>query len=182
MKAKQAMVKVSQPIRKPIHKPRLPEHGQCQNRKPLAIRQRLFDCHPSQKPVLKTVKQHPKPAASARDLQIEKSLQAEKKKPKARCEHILFKDSEQNCMKEFKAFKERDIDFMSHPVMKVELVAITCDNDCDTENEQIETSVDFLGQELQAAVQSYTHDPTSVHNMLQFAHDRALLLKKHRVY
>eukprot|EP00826_Nyctotherus_ovalis_P023995 TRINITY_DN184_c0_g2_i3.p1 TRINITY_DN184_c0_g2~~TRINITY_DN184_c0_g2_i3.p1 ORF type:complete len:132 (+),score=26.81 TRINITY_DN184_c0_g2_i3:197-592(+) len=47
---------------------------------------------------------------------------------------------EHETMQEFKLFKEEDLTFLKNDIMGVELQDMWCDNDCQTENEQIESS------------------------------------------
>ena len=101
-----------------------------------------------------------------------------------RCEYIQMRDTERKTNEKFKLFREKDIPFLSHCTLQVTLNEMACDNDCLTENDQVDTSIRFLQKELTESVGSYLKQKHKlpVHNLSKFGHDRAMIQKKHRIY
>ena len=100
----------------------------------------------------------------------------------AKCKHIELKDTERNTTEEFRLFREEDISCFRHAIFNVKLNDIQCDNDCQTENEQIEASSKYLQRELADTVICYGLSKTHVNNLRKYEKERAPIPKRRRVY
>lgn len=120
---------------------------------------------------------------TATDATPEQKLQdCKREKKDVKCERLSLKEEETGKAEDFRLYKENELEFLSAPVMRVELSEISCDNDCQTENEQISSSINSIDTELMHGIEAFGRDRLEVHNMRKFEEDRVALLKQHRVY
>ncbi len=82
-----------------------------------------------------------------------------------RCKFVSLFEPEKMCYKKFKTFAERDVPFASSALTVVGLDDPVHDDDCQTENDQIKSSLTSLNSDIAAAFRSYLQGRCLVANL-----------------
>ena len=102
------------------------------------------------------------------------------KKPPAVCEFITLKTEKKGETERFKLFKESEVPLFTQVVTKVEMNDLGYDNDCQTDNEQINAAIESTQSGIIEALSNNREG--KVRNIKRFLCERAILSKKHRIY
>ncbi len=95
-----------------------------------------------------------------------------------KCKYLTLRDRENHKSERFKLFYEKELPSFQHRIYQVELNDLQCDNDCQTENEQIESAMNVLQRELVESVKQCQENFDKVSNIKKYEEDRIKALKK----
>ena len=98
------------------------------------------------------------------------------------CKYIAMDDPETCKKPEFKLFKEKDVALFTQTLTNVKLNDPGCDNDCQTDDEQIKTAMRFVQREIEDTLENYNKKRKEVRNIAKYECDRVIAAKKHRIY
>ena len=99
-----------------------------------------------------------------------------------RCDYILMSEEVEEGKRDFKLFNETDISLLSCKIADAQLKEAVCDNDCQTDNEQIQDAARMIENDLCTALLAFKKRASGVNNIAKYQHDRVIEAKRHRIY
>ena len=80
------------------------------------------------------------------------------------CEYISFKDPDKSVIHEFKLYKEDELPNSLCKLKQAEIMQEEhkCDNDCLTDNEQIETSMKLINTDIKLVIKEYLNQKKKI--------------------
>ncbi len=97
------------------------------------------------------------------------------------CDYVVLKDTQKN-QNEFRLFKEKTVPMFTQSLTEVPLGEPVCDNDTQTDDEQIQAARRQSQKDLLESISEYKNKRDEVANIRKYEDERAILAKRHRIY